>query len=47
MYYLMAKELLTVRDVDEDLLRRFRAKSEGEGLRTGQDVRVHLDYWTR
>ncbi len=43
----MAKEVLTVRDVDEDLWRRFRAKTEEEGLRTGQALSEALGIWIR
>jgi RPA family protein len=43
----MAKEVLTVRDVDEELWRRFRAKTEEEGLRTGQALNEALDVWIK
>ena len=45
MYYLMAKEVLTVRDVDEELWRKFRAKTEEEGLKTGQALNEALGIW--
>lgn len=41
----MAKEVLTVRDVDEVVWRRFRAKIEEEGLRTGQALNEALNIW--
>lgn len=47
MYYQMAKEVLTVRDVDEEIWRRFRAKTEEEGLRTGQALNEALDIWIK
>ncbi len=43
----MAKEVLTVRDVDEEIWRRFRAKTEEEGLRTGQALNEALDIWIK
>jgi hypothetical protein len=43
----MAKEVLTVRDVDEEVWRRFRAKTEEEGLKTGQAVNEALAAWVR
>jgi hypothetical protein len=45
MYYRMAKEVLTVRDVDERIWRRFRAKTEEEGLKTGQALNEALGIW--
>ncbi len=47
MYYRMAKEVLTVRDVDEETWRRFRAKTEEEGLRTGQALNEALNIWIK
>ena len=47
MYYRMNKEVLTVRDVDEEVWRRFRAKTEEEGMRTGQALSQALDYWIK
>lgn len=41
----MAREVLTVRDVDEDLWKKFRAKTEEEGLRTGQALSEALGIW--
>ena len=43
----MTKEVLTVRDVDEEVWRRFRAKTEEEGLRTGQALNEALSSWVR
>lgn len=43
----MAKEILTVRDVDEGVWRRFRAKTEEEGLRTGQALNEALSSWVK
>lgn len=43
----MAKEVLTVRDVDEAIWRRFRAKTEEEGLRTGQALNEALGIWIK
>jgi hypothetical protein len=45
MYYRMAKEVLTVRDVDERVWRRFRAKTVEEGLKTGQALNEALGIW--
>ncbi len=47
MYYRVAKEVLTVRDVDEEIWRKFRAKIEEEGLRTGQALNEALGIWIR
>jgi hypothetical protein len=41
----MAKDMLTVRDVDEEVWRRFRAKTEQEGLKTGQALNEALGIW--
>ncbi len=41
----MAKEILTVRDVDEEVWKRFRAMTEEEGMKTGQALSQALDYW--
>ncbi|MBI4258689.1 MAG: hypothetical protein HY619_07020 [Thaumarchaeota archaeon] len=43
----MTKEILTVRDVDEEIWRRFRAKTEEEGLRTGQALNEALGIWLK
>jgi len=43
----MAKEVLTVREVDEDLWRKFRSKTEEEGLKTGQALNEALGIWIR
>jgi hypothetical protein len=43
--YIMARALRTVRDVDEVVLRKFRAKSEHEGLKTGQALSEALRFW--
>ncbi|MDV3243542.1 MAG: hypothetical protein LYZ66_00035 [Nitrososphaerales archaeon] len=43
----MAKEVLTVRDVDEEVWRKFRAKTEEEGLKTGQALNEALDIWIK
>ena len=45
LYYMMAKEVLTVRDVDEEIWRRFRAKTEEEGLKTGKALNEALGIW--
>lgn len=47
MYYTMAKEVLTVRDVDEEVWKKFRAKTEEEGMRTGAALNQALDYWIK
>jgi hypothetical protein len=47
MYYRMARESLTVRDVDKETWRRFRAKVEEEGLRTGQALDEALGIWIK
>ena len=41
----MTKEVLTVRDVDEQVWKRFRAKTEEEGLKTGQALNEALSRW--
>lgn len=43
----MAKEVLTVRDVDKELWRRFRAKIEEDGLRTGQALNEAMGIWIK
>ena len=45
MYYRVAKDLRTVRDVDEAVWRKFRAKTEEEGLKTGQALNEALKFW--
>ncbi len=47
MYYHVAKEVLTVRDVDEEVWRKFRAKTEEEGPKTGQALNEALDIWIK
>jgi hypothetical protein len=47
LYYYMAKDLRTVRDVDEATWRKFRAKTEEEGLKTGQALNEALTVWVR
>ena len=47
MYYPMTKEFLTVRDVDEEVWWRFRAKTEEEGLKSGQALNEALSSWVR
>lgn len=47
MYYQMAKEILTVRDVDEEIWRKFRAKTEEEGIKTGQALNEALAVWIK
>ncbi len=47
MYYPMTKEVLTVREVDEEIWRRFRAKIEEEGMKTGQALNEALDIWIK
>lgn len=41
----MARDLRTVRDVDESIWRKFRAKTEEEGLKTGQALNEALKVW--
>ncbi len=41
----MAKELLTVRDVDEKVLRRFKATAVGKGLKMGTALTQAMDTW--
>jgi hypothetical protein len=41
----MTKEVLTVRDVDENVWRRFRAKTEEKGIKTGQALNEALGFW--
>lgn len=43
----MAKEVLTVRDVDKTIWRKFRAKTEEEGLRTGEALNEALGIWIK
>ncbi len=43
----MAKQVLTVRDVDDAIWRKFRAKTEAEGLRTGQALNEALGLWIK
>src|SRR5437660_10278763 len=45
LYYSMAKDMRTVRDVDEAIWRKFRAKTEEEGLKTGQALNEALREW--
>ncbi len=45
LYYGMAKDMRTVRDVDEAIWRKFRAKTEEEGLKTGQALNEALRVW--
>lgn len=43
----MVKEVLTVRDVDEAVWRKFRAKTDEEGMRTGQALNEALGIWIK
>lgn len=41
----MKKQILTVRDVDEQTWRRFRARTEEEGLKTGDALNQAMKIW--
>lgn len=43
----MVKEVLTVRDVDENTWRRFRTKTQEEGMKTGQALNEALNFWIK
>jgi len=47
MLYTMRKEILTVRDVDEQEWRRFRAKTAEEGLKTGDALTQAMKLWVK
>ncbi len=47
MLYTMKKEILTVRDVDEQEWRRFRAKTAEEGLKTGDALTQAMKLWVK
>ena len=43
----MVKEVLTVRDVDEEIWKKFRAKTQEEGMKTGQALNEALNTWIK
>lgn len=43
----MKKQILTVRDVDKDVWREFRARSEHEGLKTGEALSQAIRIWIK
>ncbi len=43
----MKKQILTVRDVDEEAWRRFRARTEEEGLKTGDALSQAIKIWVK
>jgi len=45
--YTMRKEILTVRGVDEQGWRRFRAKTAEEGLKTGDAITQAMRLWVK
>ncbi len=47
MLYKMKKQILTVRDVDEDAWRKFRAKTAEEGLKTGDAITQAMKIWIK
>ena len=47
MLYTMKKEILTVRDVDEQEWRRFRARTAEEGLKTGDALTQAMKLWVK
>ena len=47
MLYIMKKQILTVRDVDEAAWRRFRAKTAEEGLKAGDALTQAMKIWVK
>ncbi len=47
MFYIVKKQILTVRDVDEEAWRKFRAKTEEEGMKTGDALTQAMRIWVR
>jgi hypothetical protein len=47
MLYVMPKEMLTVRDVDHDAWRKFRAKTSEEGLKAGEALTQAMRLWMK
>ncbi|MDG6994380.1 MAG: hypothetical protein JRN52_00535 [Nitrososphaerota archaeon] len=43
----MKKQILTVRDVDEEAWRKFRARTEQEGLKTGDALSQAMITWVK
>ncbi len=43
----MAKELLTVRDVDEKILHRFKTRAVEKGLKMGTALTQAMDVWVK
>lgn len=43
----MKKQILTVRDVDEDAWRKFKAKTVEEGLKTGDALTQAMKVWVK
>ena len=43
----MKKQILTVRDVDEEAWRKFRAKTEEKGLKTGDALTQAMRIWIK
>ena len=47
MLYVMRKQNLTVRDVDEEAWRKFRARTAEEGLKTGDALTQAIKIWVK
>jgi len=47
MLYKMKKQILTVRDVDKDAWRKFKAKTAEEGLKTGDAITRAMKLWIK
>ena len=43
----MKKEILTVRDIDEEIWRKFRARTAEEGLKTGDALSQAMKIWVK
>jgi len=47
MLYFVRKEILTVRDVDGDAWRKFRARTSEEGLKAGEALTQAMRLWIK
>jgi hypothetical protein len=47
MFYIMKKQILTVRDVEEAAWRRFRAVTAEEGLKAGDALTQAMKIWIK
>jgi len=47
MFYNVKKQILTVRDVDEEAWKKFKAKTAEEGLKTGDALTEALKIWVK